>query len=411
MNYLRTTQARDSSARRSSGCASRNARRNGNRFRGSVGSIAETSDQSISYHILEANQNQGDHDRGPEHRREMYHRFSPGFVPILRRGSSIWGILVETTSDSQPQMFSTLSRNTSSRIRENDQITREVLECHHRRCMAILSSFQRQSNDNLSHRELFSRKPPRSEFVLQFIRTPFWQGEREIRARQEMESIRKIHNLLRQYESLSGHENNNRVRRTSRSNSEFREDNSPKNHAPRVVNGLGSMDLEDLCTQLQNMEAKMDELILDRAPARPHDHFNQEERIFNAMRIYNTIYHHRRHHNYPGSYDLTRFLQLRNSNESYDPNYYINLPAVGASTAEEHRLSEREVSEEDRGEDGRATCPICMEEVQTRTSVTVMPCGHWYHHDCISEWLKENRSCALCRTSIKSRAHRLEDPY
>ncbi|KAI5299447.1 hypothetical protein KEM56_003228, partial [Ascosphaera pollenicola] len=51
-------------------------------------------------------------------------------------------------------------------------------------------------------------------------------------------------------------------------------------------------------------------------------------------------------------------------------------------------------------DEGNAECTICMENVEVGTEVTVLPCKHWFHTECITLWLKEHDSCPHCRKSI-----------
>lgn len=52
------------------------------------------------------------------------------------------------------------------------------------------------------------------------------------------------------------------------------------------------------------------------------------------------------------------------------------------------------------GDDGKAECSICMDNVELETEVTVLPCNHWFHFECIESWLKEHNTCPHCRKSI-----------
>lgn len=46
------------------------------------------------------------------------------------------------------------------------------------------------------------------------------------------------------------------------------------------------------------------------------------------------------------------------------------------------------------------TCPICLSEYQPKDTVRSIPeCNHYFHVDCIDEWLRLNGSCPLCRNS------------
>ncbi|KAK9274563.1 hypothetical protein L1049_021812 [Liquidambar formosana] len=58
------------------------------------------------------------------------------------------------------------------------------------------------------------------------------------------------------------------------------------------------------------------------------------------------------------------------------------------------------------GESGRlpkpndGTCPICLSDYQPKDTLRTIPeCNHYFHADCIDEWLKMNATCPLCRNS------------
>ncbi|XVF53069.1 hypothetical protein PTKIN_Ptkin05aG0069900 [Pterospermum kingtungense] len=43
------------------------------------------------------------------------------------------------------------------------------------------------------------------------------------------------------------------------------------------------------------------------------------------------------------------------------------------------------------------TCPICLSEYKAKeTRRTIPDCGHYFHVDCIDEWLKVNAACPVC---------------
>lgn len=79
------------------------------------------------------------------------------------------------------------------------------------------------------------------------------------------------------------------------------------------------------------------------------------------------------------------------------------LPALAplrrpASDTAIESLPSKQIMANDKGEDGKASCPICMEEAMVGTTVANMPCSHWFHFDCIKAWLAQNGTCPLCRT-------------
>uniref|UniRef100_A0A803PPL3 RING-type E3 ubiquitin transferase n=1 Tax=Cannabis sativa TaxID=3483 RepID=A0A803PPL3_CANSA len=58
------------------------------------------------------------------------------------------------------------------------------------------------------------------------------------------------------------------------------------------------------------------------------------------------------------------------------------------------------------GESGRLpkpndnTCPICLSEYRPNETLKTIPeCQHFFHSDCIDEWLRLNASCPICRKS------------
>ena len=70
------------------------------------------------------------------------------------------------------------------------------------------------------------------------------------------------------------------------------------------------------------------------------------------------------------------------------------------------QLPKREVDAEMLGSDGKAECSICMDNVEIGTEVTVLPCQHWFHFECIESWLKEHDTCPHCRKPITPEAQR-----
>nr|GLL27591.1 putative RING-H2 finger protein ATL21A [Ipomoea trifida] len=48
-------------------------------------------------------------------------------------------------------------------------------------------------------------------------------------------------------------------------------------------------------------------------------------------------------------------------------------------------------------------CPICLSEYEAKETLRSIPeCNHYFHADCIDEWLKLNATCPLCRNSPES---------
>jgi len=73
-----------------------------------------------------------------------------------------------------------------------------------------------------------------------------------------------------------------------------------------------------------------------------------------------------------------------------------------ASDAAIQSLPTKQVGREMMGNDGKAECSICMDNVEIGDEVTVLPCNHWFHGQCVTAWLKEHNTCPHCRKSISS---------
>ncbi|KAE8148382.1 hypothetical protein BDV25DRAFT_141854 [Aspergillus avenaceus] len=63
-------------------------------------------------------------------------------------------------------------------------------------------------------------------------------------------------------------------------------------------------------------------------------------------------------------------------------------------------LPKKAVDREMLGSEGKAECSICMDSVELGTEVTVLPCKHWFHYNCIEMWLTQHNTCPHCRRSI-----------
>ncbi|KAL4870080.1 hypothetical protein BDV12DRAFT_166558 [Aspergillus spectabilis] len=63
-------------------------------------------------------------------------------------------------------------------------------------------------------------------------------------------------------------------------------------------------------------------------------------------------------------------------------------------------LPKKAANEEMLGTEGKAECSICMDSVKTGDEVTVLPCTHWFHPQCIEMWLNQHNTCPHCRRGI-----------
>ena len=49
-------------------------------------------------------------------------------------------------------------------------------------------------------------------------------------------------------------------------------------------------------------------------------------------------------------------------------------------------------------------CSVCLDE----NCNAYLSCGHVFHNECISAWLKKNGQCPLCRQSANKKVYKLE---
>jgi len=76
--------------------------------------------------------------------------------------------------------------------------------------------------------------------------------------------------------------------------------------------------------------------------------------------------------------------------------------APGPASAEAiAKLPKVPVSKEMLGDNGKAECSICMDEVALGETVTRLPCRHWFHEQCVGAWLGEHDTCPHCRMGIE----------
>lgn len=48
----------------------------------------------------------------------------------------------------------------------------------------------------------------------------------------------------------------------------------------------------------------------------------------------------------------------------------------------------------------RKECSICIADYEKGDKITILPCKHAFHKDCIANWLKENKVCCECQAEV-----------
>lgn len=67
------------------------------------------------------------------------------------------------------------------------------------------------------------------------------------------------------------------------------------------------------------------------------------------------------------------------------------------------KLQKKKLDREMIGDSSKVDCTICMDDLQIGDEVTVLPCKHWFHGECVVLWLKEHNTCPVCRNPIEKR--------
>jgi E3 ubiquitin-protein ligase BIG BROTHER-like protein len=95
------------------------------------------------------------------------------------------------------------------------------------------------------------------------------------------------------------------------------------------------------------------------------------------------------------------------SNEDYELLSRLNelVPPVSKAASEETiaSLPVSKYSEIDKNDSTTAkTCNICLSDYESDDHVLTLPvCGHLYHQDCITKWLKINKVCPVCKHELE----------
>ena len=63
-------------------------------------------------------------------------------------------------------------------------------------------------------------------------------------------------------------------------------------------------------------------------------------------------------------------------------------------------LPDRKLSAAMVGDEGKAECSICLDDVALGSPVAELPCRHWFHRQCVAIWLAEHDTCPHCRQPL-----------
>ncbi|POM59951.1 RING Finger Ubiquitin ligase [Phytophthora palmivora] len=97
---------------------------------------------------------------------------------------------------------------------------------------------------------------------------------------------------------------------------------------------------------------------------------------------------------------LRRINELRSQqvdSESWDG---LPYPQIIALPTFKYQFRERHDNENQADEDGdvnNTVCAVCCDEFEAEEEVRALPCLHFYHRECIDQWLMYHRQCPICK--------------
>ena len=53
-----------------------------------------------------------------------------------------------------------------------------------------------------------------------------------------------------------------------------------------------------------------------------------------------------------------------------------------------------------RGTEEHNECSICLNDFRVNETLSILPCGHLFHRDCIACWVCDHPSCPVCRMKL-----------
>lgn len=82
-----------------------------------------------------------------------------------------------------------------------------------------------------------------------------------------------------------------------------------------------------------------------------------------------------------------------------EANPQSNAPPPASEDAIKH-LPKKKLDAEMLGPELKGECTICIDDMGVGDEVTVLPCKHWFHNDCVVLWLRQHNTCPICRAPI-----------
>ncbi|KAG0002395.1 hypothetical protein BGZ79_003076 [Entomortierella chlamydospora] len=114
--------------------------------------------------------------------------------------------------------------------------------------------------------------------------------------------------------------------------------------------------------------------------------------------------HSGEHEDHPASVavDIEPAIDLSDGIITAFPEGHIPFAASMDDTENNNNMEPEHLSPEERELANRisTTCPICLCEYEDLEELRRLPCDHYFHKECVDEWLKLKRTCPLCKCDV-----------
>jgi len=104
-----------------------------------------------------------------------------------------------------------------------------------------------------------------------------------------------------------------------------------------------------------------------------------------------------------------RATPLRVSTEHVDMSYenLVNLSPVAVGLTSD-AITAIPTIRYDAGLE-ETSCCVCMCDYEESDMLKKLPCGHYFHSDCIEKWLKGHTACPVCKVDVPGTTRQVPD--
>ena len=81
------------------------------------------------------------------------------------------------------------------------------------------------------------------------------------------------------------------------------------------------------------------------------------------------------------------------------PRNNLNQRLLNSPTYNPNDIEKKEIKYNNEIHNDRE-CTICLEEYEENNDLYQLQCGHYYHKECIDDWLLKHQTCPLCRLNL-----------